>query len=200
MTARETRARARETLGGNIFHTNWLMVLLITLIVNLILSLASSFFGIILLIVGGPITFGLSRTLLVVCRTKECKFDNLFDGFKEDFVGNLLLFLLQNIFIFLWSLLFIIPGIVKTFSYSMSYYIKADHPEYSWKQCIDESRRMMNGHKFRLFCLYLSFIGWIIVGAILCGIGTLWVNAYLQTAKTHFYEDLRERDSATVTE
>ncbi|MBO6019888.1 MAG: DUF975 family protein [Clostridia bacterium] len=102
----------------------------------------------------------------------------------------MLLGLLQYIFIFLWSLLFIIPGIVKMYSYSMSYYLAINHPDWDWKQCIDESRRIMDGNKWKLFVLDLSFIGWYIVGMLACGIGVLWVYPYNEAARAEFYQEL----------
>ncbi len=73
----------------------------------------------------------------------------------------------------------------------MSFYIKADHPEYDWRQCINESKAMMYGHKWELFVLDLSFIGWMIVGALCLGIGTLWATAYQSAARAQFYESLK---------
>jgi uncharacterized membrane protein len=116
------------------------------------------------------------------------------------YAGDLaLLGFLKNLFIILWSLLFVIPGIVKTYSYAMAYYIKYDHPEYNWKMCIDESRRMMDGHKWRLFCLHFSFIGWELLGALAFGIGTLWVTPYKQAAEANFYDDLKQAYEPTLT-
>ena len=187
----ELRARAREKLGGNIFASNWLMALVAGLIVSLIMS-AVSFTGIGELILIGPLSFGLALIFLSLARGKESvDFGDLFNGFTDGgFVRLLLLGLLQNIFIFLWSLLFIIPGIVKTYSYSMSYYLAIDHPDWDWKQCIDESRRIMDGNKWKLFVLDLSFIGWYIVGMLACGIGVLWVYPYNEAARAEFYQEL----------
>ena len=187
----ELRARARAKLGGNIFASNWLMALVAGLIVSLIMS-AVSFTGIGELILIGPLSFGLTLIFLSLARGKESvDFGDLFNGFTDGgFVRLLLLGLLQNIFIFLWSLLFIIPGIVKTYSYSMSYYLAIDHPDWDWKQCIDESRRIMDGNKWKLFVLDLSFIGWYIVGMLACGIGVLWVYPYNEAARAEFYQEL----------
>ena len=98
---------------------------------------------------------------------------------------------LMNLFIALWSLLFIIPGIVKAFSYAMTPYILEEHPELSANEAIDHSRAMMKGHKFDLFWLYLSFIGWAILCIPTLGIGLLWLVPYMQTAQASFYEDVK---------
>lgn len=190
----EIRARARKALGGNIFATTWLLILVAGLIVNAIMGVVSfTYVG--PLILTGPLSYGLIKVILKAVREQDSKVElgDLFKGFTEDFVGNFLTGLLVTLFTFLWSLLFVIPGIVKGYSYSMALYIKTDHPEYTAKQCIDESRKMMNGHKMELFLLQLSFIGWMFVGALCLGVGTLWVNAYMQTATACFYEELKNQ-------
>lgn len=190
----EIRARARKALGGNIFATTWLLVLVAGVVVEAIIGAVSfTFVGPIILV--GPLSYGLIKVILKAVREQDSKVDfgDLFKGFTEDFVGNFLTGLLVYLFTILWSLLFVIPGIVKSYSYSMALYIKADHPEYDAKQCIDESRKMMHGHKMQLFLLQLSFIGWMIVGTLCLGIGTLWVSAYMQTATACFYEELKNQ-------
>ena len=192
VTNSELRKRARQTLGGQIFSQKWLMGLAVCLVFSAIIAASSTVVpGIGSLILTGPMTFGLCLTFLYASRTKsEISFDNYFNGFKN-FGQTFLLGLMQSIFIALWSLLFGIPGIVKSYSYSMAYYIMADHPEYDWNRCITESRNMMRGHKWQLFCLDFSFIGWIIVGTLCFGIGTLWVTPYQQAARTEFYRALK---------
>ena len=98
---------------------------------------------------------------------------------------------LMGLFLALWSLLLIIPGIVKAFSYAMTPYILEEHPELSANEAIDHSRAMMKGHKFDLFWLILSFIGWGILCLFTFGIGYLWLTPYMQTAVAAFYEDVK---------
>lgn len=194
MTCSEIRAKARENLGNNIFGTTWMMALLVCLICGAILAglSATGIGGIVVLILTGPLYVGVFNVFLSIARgTSEVKLEQSFGGFTQNVSENILLGLMMNIFITLWTFLFIIPGIVKSYSYSMSYYIKNDHPEYTWQQCIDESRRIMNGNKARLFLLDLSFIGWIIVGALCLGIGTLWVTPYQYAARAVFYEEIK---------
>ena len=121
----------------------------------------------------------------------EVDIGDLFVGFTECFGESLLLSLLTAIFTFLWSLLFVIPGIVKSYSYAMAPYILQDDSKKDWKTCLDESRAMMKGYKWKLFCLDLSFIGWYIVGALCLGIGALFVYPYHYMARTNFYLDLK---------
>lgn len=200
-TCSEFRARARKNLGGNIFANAWLFTLLAILINGAILSFTSiSIIGAILLY--GPMTYGLAKFMLLITRSEGKKTDlaTLFNGFTDDFGGTLCLGLLQSVYIFLWSLLFFIPGIIKKYSYAMAQFIKVDHPEYSATECITASRKMMQGHKWKLFCLQLSFIGWAIVGSLCFGVGTLWVQAYVQAATAAFYEELNSKNTVVAQE
>jgi len=99
--------------------------------------------------------------------------------------------LLVNVYTGLWTLLFIIPGIVKGYSYAMAIYISKDKPELSAEECIQESRRMMSGYKGKLFLLDLSYIGWLLLCILTCGILSLWVTPKIETAHVLFYEDLK---------
>lgn len=98
---------------------------------------------------------------------------------------------LMYLFIALWTLLFLIPGIVKSFSYAMTPYILEENPELSANEAIDRSRAMMKGHKFDLFWLELSFIGWMLLSFLTLGIGLFWLVPYMQTASAAFYEDVK---------
>ena len=98
---------------------------------------------------------------------------------------------LMGLFITLWTLLLVIPGIIKMFSYAMTPYILEENPELSANDAIDRSRAMMKGHKFDLFWLWLSFIGWGILCIFTLGIGLLWLAPYMQTAEASFYEDVK---------
>ena len=98
---------------------------------------------------------------------------------------------LMGLFTALWTLLFIIPGIVKMFSYAMTPFILEENPDLTANEAIDRSRAMMKGHKFDLFWLFLSFIGWGILCVFTLGIGTLWLMPYMQTSMAAFYEDVK---------
>ena len=180
------KANARKQLGGGIFQTPWLMALLVVLIEGAILS-AVSFTGIGTIILMGPITYGVSKVFLRLVYGEPIKLETMFDGFKDDFGGTLLLGLMQTIFIALWTLLFIIPGIIKSYSYAMAFFIKVDHPDYDWSACLKGSEAMMKGHKGELFVLDLSFIGWIIVSMFTLGIGLFWVSPYMECTRANFY-------------
>ena len=127
---------------------------------------------------------------------------DFFRGDKEDMVGKLFncfgnygrilgISLLRTVYILLWSLLLIIPGIIKTYSYAMTYFISIDHPEYTAEEAITSSMAMMDGNKMKLFMLDLSFIGWFLLCLLTLGIGFLWLYPYIYTAHAAFYEDLK---------
>ena len=192
MTNYEIRKKAREILGKSIFENGWLYPVLLLLIVGAISAAAS------VTVVGPLIVFGIlmcatSSYILARVRgtTAPEKLDAAIDGAKTDIGGNIITGILHQLFISLWTMLFIIPGIVKGFSYALTYYVKCDNPEMSANEAITESRRLMDGNKMRLFLLQLSFIGWIFLGAITFGVGTLWVSAYMETALAIFYEDVK---------
>lgn len=194
-TCSEYRRRAREALDGNIFGNTWLLMVLVTVVSSAILGATNVIPVIGLLILMGPVSMGVaSYTLHMVRRTdKKNKIEPLLDGFRGSVATNILVGVLTGLFTFLWSLLFVIPGIVKAIAYSQVYYIALEHPEYDANQCITESRKMMNGHKWQYFCLQFSFIGWLIVGSLCCGVGTLWVSAYMSAANAAFYDDLKNQ-------
>lgn len=111
---------------------------------------------------------------------------DLFYG-SNDFGRSFILYILQSIFTFLWSLLFVIPGIIKGIAYSMSYYIANDNKDLSASECIDRSKQMMDGYKWDYFCLMLSYTGWIILSVLTFGILFIWVLPRMEQAKYLFY-------------
>lgn len=126
---------------------------------------------------------------LLPVRGRELKLKALtygFHNFKRVWCLQMLIFVYE----FLWSLLLIVPGIVKAYSYAMAPYILADNPGMGANEAITRSRKMMDGHKWRLFCLEISFIGWALLNALTLGFGTLWLAPYQATAFAHFYDEL----------
>lgn len=193
MTRQEIKAKAREQLGNGIFTNTWLFAVLACFVFSAICGAAGSIIpGLGAVIVTGPLSFGMSYLFLKQARDRQpMELGDLFKGFTVDFGQNLLIGLMTTIFTALWTLLLVVPGFVKAYSYSMAYFIKADHPDYDWRQCINESKAMMNGRKMDLFLLDLSFIGWMIVGSLCLGVGTLWVTAYMNAAHARFYEGIQ---------
>lgn len=137
-----------------------------------------------------PLTWGYYVFFLRMTRRENTDYGRLFDGFA-DYTRIFLAMLLKGIYVLLWMLLLIVPGIIKEYSYAMTEFILKDNPEMSGEQAICESMRMMEGHKMQLFLLDLSMIGWLILSLLTLGIGFLFSIPYLYSAHTHFYEDLK---------
>lgn len=160
---------------------------------TLIILAVSSASGPLAIVIAGPLFVGQAYYLMDVSikGNNGKNIELLVEGFKKSFVNSMVANILMSIFIFLWSLLFIIPGIIKFYAYSMTHYIIADEPEIDFMEAIRKSQEMMRGHKFRLFKLQLSFIGWFILGALAFGVGLFFVYPYYQLAHANFYLDIR---------
>lgn len=182
-SARSLRANARELLRGK-----WGGAIITVLLYQLLLNLpplliglafsedsAANFANLYTLFVRGPFDFGLVIYFLTMYRTRNEHTMLIFQGF-EFFFKTFMMTLFIAIFTMLWSLLLIFPGIMAAYSYSMSFYVLADHPEYTPLQCIAESKRLMRGNRWKLFCLELSFIGWNILASIPAIIYTSYLN------------------------
>ena len=193
MDRKQLKAQARAQMQGKLG-----ILILITLIISLISGAAGAVLGFIPFV--GPViaaiiitpAFALSTVrvyLMVVRGTKPevnaafCGFDDFYSAFKVTF--------LVALYTWLWSLLFIIPGIVKSYAYSMAMYILADNKGKSAKECIAESCAMTNGHKAEIFWLQLSFIGWIFLAVLTLGILCIWLIPYISTTMANVYESLK---------
>lgn len=191
----EIKSRTKIRLGGRIFAGSWFMMMFAGIIYDALTGfVAFTVIGAILII--GPITYGLAKTEANVITGKKEQADlaDLFSGFSENFTQSIVLWLLQNIFLALWSMLFVILGIIKYYAYSMSFHIQQQSANKNWKYALDESNRLMYGNKFKLFLLDLSFIGWYMLGSICLGIGILFVIPYHRTARAAFFDSLISAD------
>ncbi|BDR58748.1 DUF975 family protein [Xylocopilactobacillus apicola] len=141
-------------------------------------------------------------------RTKEAPREFLKSAFsvfsKKYFLGVLVIQILTQIFTSLWMLLFIIPGIVKALAYSQALFIFKDITEInangdvSYFDCITKSRSLMVGHKWRLFVLQLSFLGWDLLNMMTLGIGSFWLTPYKNGTYAAFYNDLASKSSVQL--
>lgn len=139
-----------------------------------------------------PLSVGLLNAFLKLLTQGDNEVpSNMYQIAKKNYWHKVWGMLLMTIFITLWSFLFVIPGIIKMFSYSMTPYILEENPELTANEAIDRSRAMMKGHKFDLFWLILSFIGWMILCIFTAGIGYLWLLPYMETSVAGFYEDVK---------
>ena len=180
--------QAREELAGKwgLAALTFLVYLLITAGIQYIPILGP----IAALIIGGPMTLGLIYFVLSISRKKEARLSQIFDGF-ENFGTALGAYLLVALFVFLWMLLLIIPGIIAAIAYSQTFFIIADNKKISAMDAIRTSKKMMYGYKWKLFCLGLRFIGWILLGILTLGIGLLWVYPYMFVSYAKFYDDIK---------
>lgn len=139
-----------------------------------------------------PLAVGYSNSMRVLLETGDNRLTN--NSFSLGF-GNWLHvvwgMVLSTIYIFLWTLLLVVPGIIKSYSYALTPYILVEHPEMSANEAIEESMRLMDGHKFDLFYLQLSFIGWAILSILSLGPGFFWLIPYQMTAQAAFYRDIK---------
>jgi len=141
------------------------------------------------LLVTPQLGFGICVFSLTIARNKEPRVEQLFDGFK--LYGKLFFtYLRMLLFILLWMLLLIIPGIMVAFSYSMTFYVLADNPSLGPKEAMDKSKALMDGHRMKLFRLSLRFFGLVLLSAFTLFIGLLWLIPYMQVCTAKFYDDI----------
>ena len=214
----ELRAQARERLEGKwgtFVLMTFLMLVIQTILQipgyigslleilspeNVLASLSFSNISNILSLLALPLSWGLTVSLLRNHREESVDLENLFDGFRGGRYTRVFCALfLVNLFTFLWALLLIIPGIMKAFSYALTPYILLDEPELTARQAITRSCEIMQGRRWKLFCLYLSFIGWGILCLLTFGIGFLWLVPYMNASVAAFYEDARAEYEASKT-
>lgn len=170
------------TLSGG--FSNWLWQDTVPLYASLIGTLIS--------IALVPLSIAVLWFFLALVRLEGPEITDVFAVFTNGrtFIRLIGVSLLIGIFVSLWSLLLFIPGIIKSLSYSQTYLLLKDHPEYSLLEAITESRKRMNGYKWKYFLLNLSFIGWGILCLLSFGIGFLWLSPYISTANATFYNEL----------
>ena len=186
VSASELRSRARLKLKDNYWNA-----VLITIVEGAILSFGSP----VAFLIAGAFSIGLATYFLNVADRKNSDITDLFTPFKQQFGNSILFFILETVFIFLWSLLFVIPGMVAAFSYAMTPYILAEHPEMSALDALRMSKDMMKGNKGRYFCLQLSFIGWILLCFLTFGIGILFLIPYMQAANAEFFNEISGKNT-----
>lgn len=193
----ELRAEARRALQGK-----WPMAAVAALIYSVIaggLSFIPFIGNLGSLLVGLPLAYGLAIVMFSVFknREKDIDFGILFEGF-QDYSRIFITKFLQQLYTALWSLLLIVPGIIKGYSYAMTDYILKEEPEMKNNAAIEKSMAMMEGNKMKLFMLDLSFIGWALLCFLTLGIGFLFLIPYVQSARAAFYEDLKAQQGGNV--
>lgn len=145
--------------------------------------------GLVKLVLGGVIQLGYANYLLKQHDRQEASISDLFSEFERFGQGFAQKFL-RGLYCFLWGLLFVIPGVIAELSYAMTPFLMAEHPEMTASEAISASKDLMDGHKWELFVLRLTFIGWYIVAALTMNIGNLVLNPYRNTAEAAFYREI----------
>lgn len=196
MDTAQLKSRAKEQIRGK-----WGVAIGTVLFANIILEVDFAYrvtselgaeglsysINLIALLLGGVISVGLCRFLLnMATGSEEARFDNLFSGFNI-YLKTLGLNILITLAVVAGTLLFIIPGIIVSLMFSQAFYILSEDPSKSITQCISESVNLMTGHKWELFYLELTFIGWWLLAVITLGIAALWVSPYQKLTEANFY-------------
>lgn len=191
MTISQVKRTAKESLRGN-----WGIAIGIFVLAWLILTVTGGILGwipfvgqVAMILVTGPLYTGVAWVYLAISRGEQPDVAYMFSGFKE-FGRTFVAYLLICIFTFLWSLLLIVPGIIKTYSYSQTFFILRDNPNISPLDAITESRHMMNGHKGRLFGLSLTFLLWYLIPIAVAIVGSVIV--FSGAATSSYYDGFSE--------
>lgn len=208
-TRAELKARAKETLKGKYWYAFGFSILtaVITGIPSCITTplqqmagenISLAFLAVILawagiLFVTIPLGVGSTRFFINIAKGREPQVYDLFYVYKHGLGNTILTGLLESIYIFLWSLLFIIPGIIKTYQYFMIEYMLAENPNFNRKRAFEITKTAMSGNKWKAFVLGLSFIGWELLCILTLGIGFFFLAPYISSTMAHYYLDLKEK-------
>lgn len=191
----QLRAEARQALQGK-----WPMAAVAALIYSIVaggLSAIPFIGGLCSLFIGLPVAYGIAIVMFGVFKGKDVDFGVLFEGF-QDYSRIFVTKLLQGIYTALWSLLLVVPGVIKYYSYAMTDYILKEEPEMKNNAAIEKSMAMMENNKMKLFLLDLSFIGWALLAIVTFGIGFLFLQPYMQVSRAAFYEDLKAQQVGNI--
>lgn len=189
--------QARESLKGK-----WVVAITMVLVYTVIiigLRFIPYVGALVVALVSGPITFGLTLFWINISRNHEAKLSDISAG-QGRYIDLIVTKILISWFTFLWTLLLIIPGIIASISYSMTYYIMVDDPEIKPMAAINKSKAMMYGYKWKFFYLNLRFLGWALLCLLTVGIGFLWLVPYMQVSIAKFYDDIKAKDEVLVPE
>ena len=182
----------------SILHNNWSLPCLLT-IIYVVLSCFADMTPFLGIIVSAIMSVGISFTLMKMAyvftsgnlQTEKVSFSTFLEALEDRWLVSLLAGLWNALWVILWSLLFIIPGIVKAYSYSMMFYVVAENPKIGAIKAMDISKILTQGHKADLFIMDLSFLGWIILSILSCGIGFIWLYPYMTMTEINAYYDLK---------
>ena len=189
MTANsELMSQAKESLSGNwgIAIGTFIVYAILTSVLQFIPFLGP----IVGIVIGGPFALGIIIFAKNIANGEDAKLEQIFDGFKN-FGTALATYLLTAVFVFLWMLLLIIPGIIMGLAYSQAMYIISDDPEIGAYEAISKSRKMMDGFKLKLFGMGLMFFGLSLLCVLTLGIGFFWLMPFASVTMVKFYQDVK---------
>lgn len=186
-TNQEIRQEASVMLKGN-----WNVPVLVALVFGVIASFTSCSFPLVLFVYA-PMSLGFVKMMIGYVRgTQRMEVEGIFSAFNSTYYWKSMgLYMLMWLYTFLWSLLFIIPGIVKALSYFLAPYILADNPTMTTEEAICRSMQLMEGHKMQLFLMLLGYTALAMLSSILLFIPMLWIIPYYQVALVKFYEEVK---------
>ena len=191
--SKDLRTNTEGLNGVNGFLTQnseWLLpVIGIAAVVGVFAACAGIVYSV---FISSPVGMGQNRYYLQN-RMGKADLTNLFSAFKTGYLNVVKVLFFKNLYIILWSFLFVIPGIVKAFEYFAVDYIMAENPGMDLKRALEISRAMTEGEKWEIFVLALSFIGWGLLCLMTCGIGFLFLAPYVQATFAELYTALREK-------
>ena len=208
-TNSELRQVAKATMKGN-----WGTGICVCLVGGLLMGLVSTpqivfgeesplgnlLYGVAMIFFGYPLLYGINYfAFLRLSRIGELKVENIFGPFNSTYyLKTVCVALLTAIYTFLWTLLLIVPGVIKGLSYFLAPYILIDNPELNAEQAICRSMEMMKGHKMDLFLITLGYVGLGILSVFLLFIPMLWLMPYYQTVYAKFYEEIKATYQSTT--
>lgn len=138
----------------------------------------------------GPLAVGAMLIYTTVTAGKTAQLEQLFEPMKTNFLTTCLTNLVAGIIIALYSLLLVVPGIMKAYSYSMIHYVLRQEPQLTTMEALNRSQDLMAGHRMELFMLHLSFIGWALLCAVTFGLAAIWVAPYIEITQTLFFDQI----------
>lgn len=194
-TISELKIQAKSQIKGKI---GMLFAMYLLFIICICVASAIPVIGVIVNLISSSVfSLGLAFVFIKVVKDEKLEFGDIFYAFNDLWTAIKANFFV-SLFLCLWSLLLVIPGIIKGFSYSLTYYILAENKGMPVLEAITLSRKMMDGHKMDLFLLFLSFIGWFILGAITVGIAYIWIIPYAVATYANFYQSVKEEFNSRI--
>ncbi len=184
MSSKDCKEMAKSIISGHVFYA--FLVILIYLLINGLASVIG--LSVVSMLLYSVSIIGVYNCFISAYRGNGYDLNNFGRAFKEGLTNRIVLGLYKQILIMLWTFVFIIPGIVKSYSYVLAEFISTRDPNKTASDCVDESRKLMDGHKAELFFFDLSFFGWYLLIGITFGIAAIWVLPYVYQSRVIYID------------